>query len=316
MCKAFTKLGGGLATVFALLAMTAAIGKEPFEVPLENPSFTKGVDGSGVPLGWSKYGGGGKDQELKIVDGPDGGKALLIADGDPSGRDRRVPSLQPERRRDLSGHGQGPRGGGCFHGGRLPAVPVPAFPATGPDGPGRRVRRQVLRGLGQGHGAAGYHARRDLPVHAPRARLRSVLVTDVRLVGGLPPPPPPPPPPVPPQYDKLKDLHLEIRLVTGGQAERGHRGAGVRDLSERGRGHPAGDREPHRREAADRLRRRPGSRRAHPTAISSCWAIARPTRRSTPCTTCTTAWSISSTRGRKAMSSGRSTTRSATGTAS
>ncbi len=33
----------------------------------------------GVPSGWSKY-GGGKDQELKIVDGPDGRKTPLIAD--------------------------------------------------------------------------------------------------------------------------------------------------------------------------------------------------------------------------------------------
>ena len=68
----------------ALLAATSASGQEPFELPLENPSFAKGVDDRGVPLGWSKYGGGGKDQELRIVDGPDGGKALLIADGDPA----------------------------------------------------------------------------------------------------------------------------------------------------------------------------------------------------------------------------------------
>jgi hypothetical protein len=37
--------------------------------------------------------------------------------------------------------------------------------------------------------------------------------SDVRVVGGLPPPPPPPPAPVPPQYTKLKDQSLAIRLV-------------------------------------------------------------------------------------------------------
>ena len=61
-----------------------ANGKDVFEVTLANPSFTQGVDNSGVPLGWSKYAGQGKDQRLAIVDGPDGGKALLIADGDPA----------------------------------------------------------------------------------------------------------------------------------------------------------------------------------------------------------------------------------------
>jgi hypothetical protein len=44
-----------------------------------------------------------------------------------------------------------------------------------------------------------------------------VFVTDVKLLGGLPPPPPPPPPPVPPQYAQLKDLHLEIPLVRAGK---------------------------------------------------------------------------------------------------
>src|SRR5690606_24517425 len=45
----------------------------------------------------------------------------------------------------------------------------------------------------------------------------AVFVTSVKLIGGLPAPPPPPPPPVPPQYDKLKDLHLDISLVEDGR---------------------------------------------------------------------------------------------------
>lgn len=83
MGNTLTNLRGVLAATIALLAMTAGRAAEIFQIDLENPSFTNGVDNGGVPLGWSKYGGGGKDQELKVVTGPHGRKALLIADGDP-----------------------------------------------------------------------------------------------------------------------------------------------------------------------------------------------------------------------------------------
>ena len=44
MGKPLTKRNGALAAaVFALVAMTGASGKQPFDVPLENPSFIKGV---------------------------------------------------------------------------------------------------------------------------------------------------------------------------------------------------------------------------------------------------------------------------------
>src|SRR3989339_403921 len=84
MNKAWTNLCGALSAAIVLLAMTHASAKEVFEVTLDNPSFTKGVDRHGIPLGWSRYGGAGKNQEVKVVDVPDGGKALLIADGDPT----------------------------------------------------------------------------------------------------------------------------------------------------------------------------------------------------------------------------------------
>ena len=46
-----------------------------------------------------------------------------------------------------------------------------------------------------------------------------MLLTDVELVGGVTPPPAPPPEPVPPQYDRLAELHLEISLVENGKAK-------------------------------------------------------------------------------------------------
>ena len=157
-----------LAAALLVLAMRPAGGKELFEVPLENPSFTGGVNQHGVPLGWSQYGGGGKDQELKIGGGPDGRKATSHRGRRPRGRDWRVPDLRPERRRNLSGHGEGPGCGRFLDSGRLPAVTIPAFKPTGPDGSDGEVRRRVLRGLGQGHGPARHHPRCDLLVHASR----------------------------------------------------------------------------------------------------------------------------------------------------
>jgi hypothetical protein len=49
-----------------------------------------------------------------------------------------------------------------------------------------------------------------------------VIVDEVSLVSGVEPPPPPPPPApeaIPPQYDTLKDLHLDTVLVGDGQPE-------------------------------------------------------------------------------------------------
>ena len=75
-----------LAAAVVLMARMPVRADKVFEVKLANPAFTEGVDQSGIPLGWSSYGGSGKNQELKVVDIPGGGKALLIADGDPTAR--------------------------------------------------------------------------------------------------------------------------------------------------------------------------------------------------------------------------------------
>ena len=53
------------AAAAVLLAVTTVNGQELFEVPFENPSFAKSADDPAVPVGWSKYGGSGREQELK-----------------------------------------------------------------------------------------------------------------------------------------------------------------------------------------------------------------------------------------------------------
>jgi len=173
-----------LATIIALLAITAGKAAEVFQIDLENPSFTNGVDNGGVPLGWSKYGGGGTDQELKIVAGPDGGKALLIADGDPSAE------IGVSQTFHLSGD-------------KTYQVTAKVRAAEGVSTMGAYLQFRFL--------PSNRLVRTGLAAKSVDA------FSEVRLVGGVPPPPPPPPAPVPPQYDKLKNLHLDIALVKDGQ---------------------------------------------------------------------------------------------------
>lgn len=216
MGETWTNLRGVLAVTIALPAMTAGKAAEVFRVDLENPSFTSGVDDGGVPLGWSKYGGGGKDQELKIVAGPDGGKALLIADGDPSAE------IGVSQTFGLSGQ-------------ETYQVTAKVRAAKGATTAGAYLQLRFLPSnrLVQTDLAAdsvGEFSEVSVKATAPpdttkgviylythRGPTPRVVVTDVRLVGGLPPPPPPPPAPIPPQYDKLKNLHLDIALVKDGK---------------------------------------------------------------------------------------------------
>ena len=246
-----------------LLAVTTVNGQELFEVPLENPSFTKGVDDRGVPLGWSKYGGGGKDQELRVVDGPDGGKALLIADGDPAAeigvsQSFRLKGGETYQVRPRSARWKGPPRRA------LPAVPVPAFPATGPNGSGRRIRGAVLRGLGQGHGTAGYHARRDLPVHAPRADSARAGRPTSDWWAGSRRRRRPRRRRSRPSTTSSRTRASKIRLVKDGQPNAAIvvPASGIYQTAAAAIQREIENRT--RRQGADRLRRRPGSRRAHP----------------------------------------------------
>lgn len=217
MRKASTKRNGTLvAALLVLQAIAQASDQNLFEVPLENGAFAKGVDGRGVPLGWSKYGGGGKDQELRVVDVPDGGKSLLIVDGDPAVE---IGVCQAFKL----------KGGETYQ----VTAKVRAMEGASPAGAYLQFRflpSQEMVQAGLAAESARHYCEVAVKATAPpdttqgviylythRDPTPRVLVTDVRVVGGLPPPPPPPPPPVPPQYDKLKDLCLEIGLVKDGR---------------------------------------------------------------------------------------------------
>lgn len=214
MNKARTNLYGILVGVAALVSVTPAGAAEVFDVTLANPRFTEGVDKNGIPLGWSKY-GGSRDQELKVVDVP-GGKALLISDGDPAAEIGVVQAVN-------------------LKGGETYRVTVKVRAAPGASSAGAYLQFRFLPShemVQTGLASRSVHAFSEVSVTgtAPRGTTQALiylythrdptpklLVTDVKLMGGLPPPPPPPPAPVPPQYARLKDLHLAIPLVSGGK---------------------------------------------------------------------------------------------------
>lgn len=207
---------------FAALAMfvwrgAATLASEPFQVPIRNPSFTEGVDDRGVPVGWSRYGGEGKNQQ--VVDVPGGGKALVLADGDPTAE---VGILQSF----------------ALRGGETYQVTAKVRAVEGASTAGaylqlRFLPSQELVQTGLAARSAAEFSPVSVKATAPpgttqgviylythREPTPKVLVADLRVEGGLPappPPPPPPPPPIPPQYTKLKDLHLDIPLVRGGR---------------------------------------------------------------------------------------------------
>jgi hypothetical protein len=217
MNKPRSRLHGVLAAAVVLLALTPATGKDLFDVPLENPSFTKGVDNHGIPLGWSRYGGGGKDQSLQIVDCPDGKKALLIADGDPT------TEIGVTQAFDLKGGEtyqvtakvravEGASSAGAYLQFRF--LPSHQLVQTGLAADSSDSFSEVsLKGTAPPDTTRGV-----IYLYTHREPTPQLLITDVQVKGGFPPPPPPPPAPVPPQYDKLKGLCLDIRLVKDGRA--------------------------------------------------------------------------------------------------
>lgn len=205
-----------LATLLFSVAGTARAEATRFSVPVKNPSFTEGVTKAGVPVGWTRYGGKGTDQRLAVVAGPDEKKALLIADGDPAA--------------EIGVYQTFPlKAGETYRAGAL----VAAVPQSSPAGaylqlrflPSNQLVQTSLWTLATDRfrevsvtGTAPPGTTKGvLYLYTHKDPTPKVLVTGVRVEGGLPPPPPPPPPPVPPQYDKLKDLHLRIPLTTKGK---------------------------------------------------------------------------------------------------
>ncbi|MHB8902071.1 MAG: carbohydrate binding domain-containing protein [Thermoguttaceae bacterium] len=194
-----------------------ARGGEPYLVPLRNSSFSEGTDDRGVPRGWSKYAGGGEDQKLELTEGAGGDGALLIADGDRTAEIGVIQTVELKRAEtyEVSVKVRGVEGAsssGAYL--QLRFIPSNEFVQTALSAPSTAAFSDVsVKGT-----APPGTTQCTVYLYTHRETTPRVLVTDVRLAGGVPAPPPPPPEPVPPQYDKLKDMHPGLPLVHSGKA--------------------------------------------------------------------------------------------------
>lgn len=203
-------LWGGL----CLMTADAAIEN----VPIKNASFDEPWDGKGAPPGWGLYAGGAETTVLKLVDVP-GGKGLRIEDNDP-GREVGVTTTFPVKPgvayrvtvgvravegADLEGAYIQLRfqPGGAFE-------QVPLYTTNTEDF--EDVEAVGVAPEGSTSALVYFYTHRD-----PTPKF---VLDKVRVESGVPAPQliPPPPAPVPPQYDKLKDLHASISLVAGGKS--------------------------------------------------------------------------------------------------
>ena len=203
--------------VLLISEILPALAGEPYLVPLRNPSFSDSADDHGVPLGWFRYGGGGEKQKLEIAKVDDGRAALRITDGD------RTTEIGVTQTVELKG-------------GENYRVSVKVRGVTGASTSGAYLQLRFLPSNEYVQtslradsadefsevsvtGTAPHNTTRStIYLYTHRETTPQVLITDVRLMGGVPAPPPPPPEPVPPQYEKLGDLHLKIPLVRNGRA--------------------------------------------------------------------------------------------------
>ena len=217
-----------LPLVVAALAWPAWCGGAISENLLRNPDFAGATQASGVPAGWFRYGGGGQRQQIKLVElGAGQGKALLLEDGDATA-EIGIQQTQPAVAGliyEASVEGRG-LPGASSHGAyiQLRFLPSHKFHQESLAATSEQFTRTAVRGTaptGTTQAMVYFYTHQD-----PTPKL---LLRKARLVSGVEPPPPPYPDPVPPVYTRLKELHLNTRLVAKGKPDMlivtGHSGA-------------------------------------------------------------------------------------------
>ncbi len=193
------------------------------DVPLKNPSFDEGLTNQGVPVGWTRYGGGQPGQQLSLVDGATG-KGLLINDANPAaelGVSQNVPvqggvaycvTVKAAR------NGQATTAGAQLQMRFQPSDKYVQVPLAAPDTGFGEVKAYMT--------APADSQTATIYLYCHRDPTPQVIVDDVRLQSGVEAPPVPAKPagpqipePVVPQYDKLKELYLTTWLVEGGKPQ-------------------------------------------------------------------------------------------------
>lgn len=197
-----------------VLVASASLAAET-EVPLKNATFTEGAGANDAPPGWSLYGGRGVNQHVSVVDDGCGGKAVLLDDGDPEseiGITQTVP-VKPDMGYEVRVRVRAVKGAnGDVAAVQLRFLPSQKFEQTWLAAQNAEEFNEItLRGLAPPGTTAA-----QIYLYSHRQPTPKVLIGGVRLVAGVQPSPPLPPP-VPPQYTKLKDLHLTTHIVRDGK---------------------------------------------------------------------------------------------------
>jgi hypothetical protein len=180
------------------------------DVPVKNPTFIEGAGANGVPSGWSLYSGRGKDQRISVT--KDG---LLLEDGDSEaevGIVQAVP-IKPGIGYELRVKVRAVKGAsGGYAVVQLRFLPSHKLEQTHllPQNPDD-YNEITLRGLAPPDTTAAL-----IYLYSHAHPTPKVLIGGVKLIAGVEPPAPLPPP-VPPQYTKLKDLHLTTHIVRDGK---------------------------------------------------------------------------------------------------
>jgi len=209
-----------LCAAFAVTVLTATprvCSAGVSENLLKNPGFEAGPDASSLPPGWSLYGGGGVDQQIRIVD-PESAeqRAVLLQDGDQNAEIglRQTLPIQAELHYEASVEIRG-LPGSSSHGAYLQLRFSPSNEYTQRSlvtWSHEKFKRVAIRAT-----APPDTKQATVYLYTHSAPTPKLLLRAPRLVSGVDPPPPPVSQLVPPVYGKLKNLHLDTTLVAAGK---------------------------------------------------------------------------------------------------
>jgi outer membrane protein assembly factor BamB len=213
-----------LAATFVLLGFCAVFSVAPCcavvsENLLENPSFDKGTNVHGVPVGWSLYGGIGRGKDVKLVElGQSDQTAIKLEDNSSTEEigltqtQRAKPGLIYEVSVEIRGIE-----GACSHGTFLQLRFLPSqkiFQVGLTAVSEKRFETVSIRGVAPPNTDSA-----TVYLYTHRVPTPRVLLRNVKLVSCGSEAPPPPRDSVVPVYSKLKNIYTKTELVGQGKSK-------------------------------------------------------------------------------------------------